>query len=65
MKYIGKILEYNGKYGTIATENDIIEFAKKNISFNQEILVEDIVEFRLEHRFPNIKIAKNINKLIK
>lgn len=61
MKLIGKINEYNGKYGTIITQADeFVDFDFKDISFNQNVNVGDIVEFRLEVRFPNIKIARNI-----
>ncbi|MBQ9318686.1 MAG: hypothetical protein IJR82_03565 [Bacilli bacterium] len=62
MKLIGKITTYNGKYGTIITQdNELIDFDFKDISFNQNINEGDIVEFRLEIKFPNIKIARNIN----
>ena len=62
MKVIGKINEYNGKYGTIMTQdNEFIDFDFEDISFNQNVNVGDIVEFRLEVKFPNIKIARNIN----
>ena len=61
MKLIGKIKTYNGKYGTIVTEiNEIIDFDFKDVSFKQIINIGDIVEFRLETKFPNIKIARNI-----
>ena len=63
MKHIGKINFYNGKYGTIVTETEVVDFSKKDISFNQEISVGDTVEFRLENKFPDIKIARNINKI--
>lgn len=63
MKIIGKIIHYNGKYGTIVTEKDEIDFSKKDISLNQEVSVGDLVEFRLENKSSNIKIARNINKL--
>lgn len=65
MKCIGKIKCYNGKYGTIVTQNDIIDFSKKDISLNQKISVGDMVEFRLENKFHNIKIARNVNKINK
>lgn len=61
MKKIGKIDSYNGKYGTIVTDNnEIIDFDFKDISFKQKLNVGDIVEFRLETKFPNIKLARNI-----
>ena len=61
MKLIGKISDYNGKYGTIITQdNEFVDFDFKDISFNQNVNVGDVVEFRLEVRFPNIKIARNI-----
>ena len=62
MKLLGRITKYNGKFGTIKLENnEEIEFEYKDISFNQKININDIVEFRLEIKFPNIKIARNIN----
>ncbi len=62
MKLIGKINEYNGKYGTIITQdNEFVDFDFKDVSFNQNVSIGDIVEFRLEVKFPNIKIARNIN----
>ena len=61
MKLIGIINSYNGKYGTIVTKNnEIIDFNTNDISFNQNIKIGDMVEFRLETRFPDIKIARNI-----
>ncbi len=62
MKLIGKINTYNGKYGTILTQdNELVDFDVKDISFNQNIKIGDIVEFRLEVKLSNIKIARNIN----
>ena len=62
MKLIGKINEYNGKYGTIITQNnEFVDFDFKDVSFNQNVSIGDTVEFRLETKFPNIKIARNIN----
>lgn len=62
MKLLGKITKYNGKFGTIKlANNEEIDFEYKDISFNQNININDIVEFRLEIKFPNIKIARNIN----
>lgn len=60
MKLKGKVEEYNGKFGTIVTQDGIVDFDVDDISFNQNINVGDIVEFRLETRIPNIKIARNI-----
>ena len=59
----GKVKKYNGKYGLIESENEIIDFSSKDISLGQELKEEDIVEFRIEEKFPNIKIARNINIL--
>ncbi len=63
MKLIGIIDSYNGKYGLIKVNNELIDFESKDISFNQEINKNDKVEFRLEIEFPDIKIARNINKI--
>ena len=65
MKSIGIINRYNGKYGTIKVDNTLIDFEKKDISFNQDLKVNDIVEFRIEDRFPNIKLARNITLIEK
>lgn len=62
MKLLGKITKYNGKFGTIKlANNEEIDFEYKDISFNPNININDIVEFKLEIKFPNIKIARNIN----
>ena len=63
MKLIGIIDSYNGKYGLIKVNNELIDFESKDISFNQEINKNDKVEFRLEIKLPDIKIARNINKI--
>ena len=63
MKLIGIVEEYNGKYGLIRVNNELIDFDSKDISFNQNIRVKDTVEFKLEIRFPDIKLARNINKI--
>ncbi len=63
MKLIGIVEEYNGKYGLIRVNNELIDFDSKDISYNQNIRVKDTVEFRLEIRFPDIKLARNINKV--
>lgn len=66
MKLIGKVNEYNGKYGTIITNNnDVVDFSNKDISFNQRIDIGDEVEFRLEIKVPDIKIARNVNVINK
>lgn len=62
MKLVGIISNYNGNYGTIITEKKVIvDFEAKDISFNRKININDVVEFRLEERFPDIKIARNVN----
>ena len=67
MKKIGKITKYNNEYGEITTANEIVDFSKKDISneeSNEETInIYDIVEFRLESKFPNIYIARNIKKI--
>ena len=63
MKLIGTIHKYNGQYGLINVNNILIDFDAKDISFNQILNVGDQVEFRLEIKFPDIKIARNINKI--
>ncbi len=64
MKLIGKIDTYNGRYGTIVTQdNQVVDFDYKDISFDQNINIGDIVEFRLEVKSFHVKIARNINLL--
>lgn len=60
MKIVGVVKNYNGNYGEIKSELGIIDFEKKDISHNQEIKENDIVEFRLEEKVGNIKLARNI-----
>ena len=57
---IGVVRKYNDKYGIIESEQKIIDFSKKDISNNEIIKVNDLVEFRLEEKFPNILFARNI-----
>lgn len=64
MKAIGIINSYNGKYGTIIKDDEIIDFEFKDISFKQKLNIGDVVEFRIEQKFPNIKIARNITPTI-
>ena len=61
MKLIGKIESFDGKYGTIiANDNSIVDFDIEDMSFKEKINVGDIVEFRVEFRFPDIHLARNI-----
>ena len=60
MKEKGIIDSYNGKFGTIKMNDEIIDFEAKDISFNETLKIGDTVEFRIEKKFPNIKIARNI-----
>lgn len=60
MKAFGIIKSYNGRFGIIVSDIGIVDFAKEDISFEQELLIGDVVEFRVEQRFPNIKLARNI-----
>ncbi len=64
MKTKGVINEFNGRYGTINMNNEIVDFSAKDISNNEKVQVGDLVEFRLEVKFPNIKIARNIKTLV-
>ena len=57
-----KVTKYNDEYGEITTTNEVVDFSKKDISNNEVINLYDLVEFRLETKFPNIKIARNITK---
>lgn len=63
MKKIGKVTKFNGKYGEITTTEEAIDFSQKDISNNIPIHEGNIVEFRVETKFPNIKIARNIKPI--
>lgn len=65
MKQIGKIRNFNGRYGFIETENSIVDFSHKDISFNEKIKEGSIVEFRVEEKSKCLKLARNIHKLDK
>ena len=39
---------------------ETIDFEVKDISLNYKLKVGDLVEFRVEQKFPDIKIARNI-----
>lgn len=65
MKNIGVIKFYNERYGYIKKDEEVIDFDIKDISFNQKIKDNDLVMFRVEKKFPNIKIARNITKIEK
>lgn len=62
MVLIGIVKDFNGSFGTIITEdNTIVDFDARDIEPDNEIKVGDYVVFRLEVRFPNIKLARNIS----
>lgn len=61
MKKIGIVTKYDGKFGLIKNEEQIIEFLRKDISFDQEIFVGDVVEFRLEEKSDDLKLARHVN----
>ena len=64
MKLIGIVKNYNGKYGTIVTQDkEKIDFINKDVSFEQEINERDLVEFRIENKTGGLKLARNVNKL--
>lgn len=63
MKTIGVVHFYNGKYGAILTEKETIDFSIEDISFQQELHEGDRVIFRVEERFPTIKLARNIMRI--
>jgi len=60
MKMVGVIESYNGEFGIIKSELGFVDFEKKDISFLKELKVGDVVEFRIEKRFPDIMLARNI-----
>lgn len=63
MKAIGVVHFYNGEYGVILKEKEMIDFSSKDISFQQELHEGDFVTFRVEERFPAIKLARNITRI--
>ncbi len=63
MKTIGVVHFYNGEYGVILREKEEIDFSIEDISFQQEIHEGDLVVFRVEERFPAIKLARNIIRI--
>ena len=65
MKKRGIIKEYNNQYGIIQTDDNIVDFEKKDLSFETELKVGDIVEFREEIKAPYLSIARNIIKISK
>ena len=66
MKKIGKVIQYDGHFGSIVNEKDIIEFADKDISpGNENVDIGDLVEFREEKRDPNLTLARNVKILKK
>ena len=60
MKEIGIVQFYNGKFGTILKGKETIDFSVEDVPFSQEICENSIVTFRIEERFPTIKLARNI-----
>ena len=61
MVKIGKVIEYDGRFGIIRTIESKYNFRKKDIS-SKEIEIGDMVEFREEKKDPDILLAKNIKK---
>ena len=57
MKEIGIVQFYNG---TTLKGKETIDFSVEDVPFSQEIYESDIVTFRIEERFPTIKLARNI-----
>ncbi len=65
MKKLGIVTNYNGCYGLIKTEEEIVDFAIEDLSFNEEISIGDLVEFRIETKLSNLKLARNIRIVTK
>lgn len=62
MQSIGKIINYDGTFGTIQDQQDQIEFSKNDVLDNH-IMIGDIVLFRKEKRDPNLILARYITVL--
>ncbi len=60
MKKIGVVTKYNGNYGLIITEDEIVDFSIEDLSFKEEISNGDLVEFRMENKSADLKLARNI-----
>lgn len=60
MKKIGVVTKYNGNYGLIITEDEIVDFSIEDLSFKEEISNGDLVEFRMETKSADLKLARNI-----
>lgn len=60
MKKIGVVTKYNGNYGLIITEDEIVDFSIDDLSFKEEISNGDLVEFRMETKSADLKLARNI-----
>lgn len=65
MKKLGIITNYNGRYGLIKTESEIVDFAIEDLSFNEDVSIGDLVEFRMETKLPNLNLARNIHIVTK
>ena len=59
----GIVKEYNNDFGIIQTDDNIVDFDKKDLSFDETIKVGDLVEFREEIKAPFLSIARNIIKI--
>jgi hypothetical protein len=64
MKYVGKIVEYDGLFGTIVDIDGNVHFSKHDI-FDGVICVGDIVAYRREEKNHDIFIARDISVLTK
>lgn len=60
MKKIGIVTKYDGNYGLIITEDEIVDFSIDDVSFKEEISNGDLVEFRIETKTDELKLARNI-----
>lgn len=60
MKKIGIVTKYDGNYGLIITEDEIVDFSIDDLSFKEEISNGDLVEFRIEKKTDELKLARNI-----
>lgn len=60
MKKIGIVTKYDGNYGLIITEDEIVDFSIDDLSFKEEISNGDLVEFRIETKTDELKLARNI-----
>lgn len=66
MRKVGKVVSYDGRFGTIADEQkNLLDFERKNISLDEVVKSGDAVEYRKEMRPEGVLLARNVKVLMK